>query len=52
MPSLLEFLGYTFCFSNVLAGPSYEFSIYKNAADGTLLYTKDGKARGKIPSQV
>ena len=24
VPSLLEFLGYTFCFSNVLAGPAYE----------------------------
>ena len=52
MPSLLEFLGYTFCFSNVLAGPAYEFSIYKAAADGSLLYDKDGKPRGQIPSQV
>ncbi|GMH83219.1 hypothetical protein TrST_g5133 [Triparma strigata] len=52
MPSLLEFLGYTFCFSNVLAGPAYEFSIYKAAADGSLLYDSDGKPKGKIPSQI
>ncbi|GMI34362.1 hypothetical protein TeGR_g1118, partial [Tetraparma gracilis] len=31
MPSLLEFMGYTFCFSNVLAGPSYEFSTVSGA---------------------
>ena len=52
LPSLLEFLGYTFCFSNVLAGPAYEFSIYRAAANGSLLYDDNGKPRGKIPSQV
>ena len=50
LPGLIEFLGYTFCFSNVLAGPAYEYKIYENAANGTLLYTSDGKPRGKIPN--
>jgi len=52
LPNPLEFLGYTFCFSNVLAGPAYEYRIYADACDGTLLYTKDGKPRGPIPSNV
>ena len=38
--------------SNVLAGPAYEFSIYKAAADGSLLYDASGKPRGRIPSQL
>ena len=50
IPGIIEYLGYTFCFANCLAGPAYEFSVYRNACDGTLLYTKDGKPRGKIPS--
>lgn len=49
-PGVLEFLGFTFCFSNVLAGPAYEFNTYKAACDGSLLYDKNGKPKGKIPS--
>ena len=52
LPSLLEFLGYTFCFSNVLSGPATEFVTYDHTCTGALLYTPDGKARGKIPSNV
>ncbi|GAX20424.1 lysophospholipid acyltransferase [Fistulifera solaris] len=52
MPSLLEFLGYSFCFANILAGPAYEFISYKHACDGTLLYAPDGTPKGKIPSNV
>lgn len=52
LPGLIEFLGYTFCFSNVLAGPAYEYKIYADACDGTLLYDKNGKAKGPIPSVV
>lgn len=52
LPSLLEFLGYTFCFSNVLSGPATEFTTYRAACDGSLLYKPDGKPRGKIPSNV
>ena len=60
-PSLLEYLGYCFCFSTVLVGPSFEFSHYKSACDGSLHYTtithKDGtqtkQLRGTaIPSNI
>jgi hypothetical protein len=49
---LNRYLGYTFCFATVLAGPAYEYTFYANACDGSLLYDKSGKPRGKIPSQV
>ena len=49
-PSLLEFLGYTFCFSSVLTGPATEFSSYKIACEGKHLYDDKGKPKGKIPS--
>jgi len=50
LPSIIEFLGFTFCFSNLMAGPAFEFSAYAAACNGSLLYDKDGKPRGKIPS--
>lgn len=52
IPGIIEYLGYTFCFANCLAGPAYEFAVYRSACDGTLLYTPDGKPRGKIPSNL
>lgn len=52
LPGIIEFLGFTFCFSNVLTGPAFEYKLYADACDGTLLYTKDGKPKGKIPSNV
>lgn len=41
-PNLLEFLGYTFCFSNLLAGPATEFSVYEKAVDGSIFKMKNG----------
>ena len=52
LPGIVEYLGYTFCFATVLAGPAYEYKFYANACDGSLLYDKSGKPKGKIPSQV
>ncbi|CAB9504357.1 bound O-acyltransferase domain-containing protein 2 [Seminavis robusta] len=52
LPGLLEYLGYTFCFASMLAGPAYEFTVYRDACDGSLLYDKDGKPRGKIPGTL
>mmetsp|Transcript_160 Transcript_160/g.162 ORF Transcript_160/g.162 Transcript_160/m.162 type:complete len:500 (-) Transcript_160:49-1548(-) len=52
VPSFIEYLGFTFNFSTILAGPSFEFKIYKDACDGTNLYDKNGKPLGKIPSNV
>jgi len=50
VPSILEYFGYMFCFSTVLAGPCFEFKTYQRGCDGTNLYDKNGKALGKIPS--
>eukprot|EP00977_Amphora_coffeiformis_P005938 scaffold1267_cov171-Amphora_coffeaeformis.AAC.14 len=52
MPSFIEFLGYNFCFASVLSGPAFEYSTYCAACDGSLMYGKDGKPKGKIPSNV
>ena len=56
-PTLLELLGYSFCFSSVLVGPAIEFAHYRNACDGSLHYYTDENGtqqlRGKkIPSNV
>ena len=52
LPNLIEFLGYTFTFSNVLSGPAFEYSIYRNACEGTHMYSADGKPLGKNPGNV
>mmetsp|Transcript_11181 Transcript_11181/g.32286 ORF Transcript_11181/g.32286 Transcript_11181/m.32286 type:complete len:500 (-) Transcript_11181:1675-3174(-) len=49
-PSLIEFLGYTFCFANLLAGPATEYATYAKAIDGSVFKTPDGKM--KIPNNV
>ena len=49
---MIEYLGYTFCFSNILFGPAYEFTTYRNAVNGSLLYAPDDKPKGAIPSNV
>jgi len=49
-PSLIEFLGYTFCFSNLLAGPATEYASYLGSIDGSVFKTKDGKS--KIPNNI
>lgn len=52
VPGIIEYLGYTFSFSTILAGPAFEYKIYADACDGTNLYDKNGKPKGKIPSQI
>ena len=52
IPGIIEYLGYTFNFSTILAGPAFEYKIYKDACDGTNLYDANGKPKGKIPSNV
>lgn len=52
VPGIIEYLGYTFCFTNLLAGPAYEYKTYASACDGSNMYGKDGKPLGKIPSVV
>lgn len=50
-PGLLEFLGYTFCFSNILAGPATEYASYLGAIEGTVFKTPDGRMQ-KPPSNL
>lgn len=50
-PGLLEFLGYTFSFSSLLAGPATEYATYLGAIEGTIFNKPDGK-RGNIPSNI
>eukprot|EP00523_Entomoneis_sp_CCMP467_P002840 CAMPEP_0168742076 /NCGR_PEP_ID=MMETSP0724-20121128/12850_1 /TAXON_ID=265536 /ORGANISM="Amphiprora sp., Strain CCMP467" /LENGTH=502 /DNA_ID=CAMNT_0008789615 /DNA_START=6 /DNA_END=1514 /DNA_ORIENTATION=- len=52
LPDFIEYLGYVFSFTTVLSGPAYEFSIYKQACDGSHLYDANGKPQGEIPSNV
>jgi hypothetical protein len=48
----MEYLGYAFCFSTVLAGPAFEYRTYADACSGALLYTPKGVPRGTIPSRL
>eukprot|EP00531_Pseudo-nitzschia_arenysensis_P003672 CAMPEP_0116131462 /NCGR_PEP_ID=MMETSP0329-20121206/9017_1 /TAXON_ID=697910 /ORGANISM="Pseudo-nitzschia arenysensis, Strain B593" /LENGTH=499 /DNA_ID=CAMNT_0003625891 /DNA_START=102 /DNA_END=1601 /DNA_ORIENTATION=+ len=50
IPSLIEFLGYTFCFSSMLAGPATEYATYLKSIDGSIFKTSDGKT--KVPSNI
>lgn len=50
VPGLIEFLGYTFCFSNLLAGPATEYATYLKSVDGSIFKAPDGKS--KIPSNI
>ena len=34
VPNPLEFFGYIYCFSSILAGPAFEYSEYDNAISG------------------
>jgi len=37
VPGIAEYLGYTFNFSTILAGPAFEYKFYADACDGTNL---------------
>jgi hypothetical protein len=49
-PGILQFLGYTFCFSNLLAGPATEYSVYLRAIEGTVFKMPDGTF--KTPNNI
>lgn len=34
VPNPLEFFGYVYCFSSILAGPAFEYTLYDNATSG------------------
>eukprot|EP00903_Cladosiphon_okamuranus_P019810 g18207.t1 len=51
VPNPLEFFGYIYCFSSILAGPAFEYTEYDNATSGKA-YEKEGKAAEKPSSWV
>ncbi|CAN0287134.1 unnamed protein product [Laminaria digitata] len=34
IPNPLEFFGYVYCFSSILAGPAFEYTLYDDATSG------------------
>lgn len=48
VPNPLEFFGYVYCFSSILAGPAFEYTLYDNATSGEA-YRKKGE-KVKMPS--
>lgn len=50
LPPLLDYLGYCFNFSSLLAGPAFEYYSYAAACNGTHFYNKDGTVKHKVPS--
>ncbi|RYY82691.1 hypothetical protein EON63_12865 [archaeon] len=40
LPSLLEFMGYIYCFTCILAGPAFEYKDYEDSIDGTSFRVK------------
>ena len=52
LPNPIEFLGYVFCFSTILAGPPVEYKIYADACSGTQLMDEDGRPSRKPPSRL
>ena len=34
VPNPLEFFGYVYCFSSILAGPAFEYTLYDKATSG------------------
>lgn len=49
LPNLLEFLGYVYCFTCILAGPAFEYSDYQAAIDGSayVIPSKDAEKKEK-----
>lgn len=44
LPNPLEFFGYIFCFTCILAGPAFEYKDYVRAIDGTVFKNKSNKS--------
>jgi len=42
IPGIIEYLGYTFNFSSVLAGPAVEYKIHESACNGSNFFDKNG----------
>jgi hypothetical protein len=45
LPNLLEFFGYVFCFTCILAGPAFEYNDYLHSIDGTTFVRPEDKEK-------
>ena len=55
LPNPLEFFGYIYCFTCILAGPAFEYADYARSIDGSAFRKaddKDQKLPGKKPSTI
>lgn len=51
LPNPLEFFGYIYCFTCLLAGPAFEYQDYVQSVDGTKFKRSDGK-KGEVPGSI
>ncbi|OWZ07682.1 Lysophospholipid acyltransferase [Phytophthora megakarya] len=52
IPSLLEFLGFVYCFTTFLAGPAFEYKEYSDAIYQTRFVDKTGVRRNVSPTRA
>ena len=55
LPNPLEFYGYVYCFTCLLAGPAFEYTDYASAVDGSAFSKENGKKndeKAEEPSSV
>jgi len=54
LPNLLEYFGYIFCFTCILAGPAFEYTDYISAIDGSVYQdpSKKDQKSSKTPSSL
>lgn len=52
LPNLLEYFGYVYCFSCILAGPAFEYMDYKRSIEDTAYLTESKDKNGKIVTTV
>jgi hypothetical protein len=50
LPNLLEFFGYIYCFTCILAGPAFEYNDYAHAIDGSV-FVPETKSEDKEDSK-
>lgn len=53
LPNVIEFFGYIYCFTCILAGPAFEYNDYIRSIDGSVFSRKDKDGKvAKVPSSV
>ncbi|RQM09985.1 hypothetical protein DD237_007438 [Peronospora effusa] len=52
IPSLLEFLGFVYCFTTFLAGPAFEYKEYSDVIHQTRFVDKNGVRRNVSPTRA